>query len=415
MSPSGGQYQVVHVKPLIVVDQHIPFATELFSEIGRVRAVAGHEIDHSAVVDADAIVVRSITRVDKTLLSGSNVRFVGTATAGTDHLDTGFLSASGILWASAPGANASSVVEYVLAAISVIASRARANWRSRTLGVVGCGHVGELLAETAERLGMSVLRNDPPRAECEGEKGFIALNDLMSHSDIVSVHLPLERHGPYPTFHLLEESKLSLLKRESWLIQSSRGGTCDESALIRAKRDGRLEALVLDVFENEPRPSLDTIAEADIATGHIAGYSIDAKRRGVEMIRSSLCSVLGIEEGKELQAQMSNSSKTANLGTLKIVEPMDEKGQVMSPSDPGWLDAVLRQMIDIRQDDERFRSAMGAKTSQDVAGTSPVESAAAFHDYRASYPPRRTFSAFGYPRESSNEDLYRALGLHPVD
>lgn len=402
------------MKPLIVVDQHIPFAADIFSEIGQVRAVSGHEIDQSVIADADAIVIRSITKVDKTLLSGTNVRFVGTATAGTDHLDTDFLSTAGISWASAPGANASSVVEYVLAAISVIARREGADWRRGTLGVVGCGHVGGLLAKTAERLGMWVLRNDPPRADREGEKGFAALHDLMSHSDIVSVHLPLVLHGPYPTYHLLGEPELSLMKYGSWLIQSSRGTTCDERALVHAKRDGRLKALVLDVFENEPRPSLDTIATADIATGHIAGYSIDAKRRGVEMIRTSCCDALGIEKEGSTDGRISNSSEVATLEAARIAEPMDKNGQIMSSSDPDWLDDVVRQMIDIRQDDERFRSVMGSMTSQHVADKSPAEFAAAFHAYRASYPPRRTFSAFSYPKESQNAALYQALGLRPL-
>ena len=403
------------MKPQIVVDQHIPFATELFSEIGEVHSVPGHKIDNSAVKNANAIIVRSITSVGEQLLRGSKVRFVGTATAGTDHLDTDFLSAADISWASAPGANARSVVEYVMAAISVIAIKRSTTWRDRTLGIVGCGHVGELLSQAAERLGMTVLRNDPPRAGQGGETEFVSLEFLMSHSDIVSVHVPLIRNGAHPTYHLIAEKELSFLKHGSWLIQSSRGSTCDESALIRARRAGVLQALVLDVFENEPLPFQESIVVADIATGHIAGYSVDAKRQGVEMVRTSLCSALGIDVKDSTSSQHPHPRESQGMESHLIAEPQNLQGQSTGPSDLAWLDKVVRQMIDIRQDDERFREVMGCNRSREEASLFDTERKAAFHAYRASYPPRRAFSNYGFPSDSPNQDMFRALGLQPAD
>jgi len=376
------------LSPRIVLDAHIPGAADVFSSIGRVVALPGHEMDAEAARNADILIVRSITKVDESLLKGSSVRFVGTATAGIDHLDTEFLSASGIGWASAPGANADSVVEYVLGSIAVIAKRSGARWRERTLGVVGCGQVGERLARRAEDLGMRVLRNDPPRADMEGADGFVDLSMLLAESDIVSVHVPLEHDGCYPTWHLVDADGVLSMRPGAWLIQSSRGGTVDEQAAVQARRSGHLGALILDVFEGEPMPDPASVAAADLATGHVAGYSRDAKRNGVLMIRDAVRRFLGrTAEGADDAATI--------LGQLT-------RPPGFGVDDPAWMDHVLRQVIDLCSDDARFRDV--------IASNEPAEG---FHAYRAGYPARYAWSRYAAWQDARLEErsMLAALGF----
>lgn len=379
------------MRPTIVLDSHIPEASDIFSRIGRVISLPGPEIGPEVVKKADILVVRSITQVGENLLSGSSVQFVGTATAGIDHLDTEYLSAKGIEWANAPGANAESVVEYTIAAMSVIASRGQSSWQDKTLGVVGCGQVGERLCQRAESIGMRVLRNDPPRAQKEGGDSFVDLQNLVASSDIVSVHVPLETSGLHPTWGLLDKSILNAMKPSAWLIQSSRGGTVDEAAAVSARAEGRLGALVLDVFENEPSPDPATIEMADLATGHIAGYSRDAKRQGVLMIRDAALRHLGVE----------TSSQTDEGAPLsELIAPVDKRGLRISPEDPQWLDGITRQVMDIRDDDRRFRDVI--QSSDPVAG---------FHRYRADYPPRYSWSRYVASGDDTEKRLLASLGF----
>ncbi len=379
------------MKPRILVDQDIPGAVDIFSGFGEVQPVPGHDIDARAVRHADVLVVRSITRVDASLLAGSSVGFVGTATAGLDHMDIDFLTASGIAWASAPGANAESVVEYVLATIAVIASRRSASLHRKTLGIIGCGDVGERLAVRAESIGMRVLRNDPPRADREGADAFVELNRLLPKCDIISIHVPLVRSGMHPTEMLVGPRAFGLIRSSAWLIQTSRGGTMDEVWAARARTDGRLDALVLDVFAGEPHPDPAIVEAADVATGHIAGYSRDAKRNGLLMIRDALERYLGL-------GTPSSSAGGNHQGVLK--RPLDSRGQPVPVHDPSWLDMVLRQVIDVRSDDTRFRRV--------VASSNPVEG---FHAYRANYPARYSWSRYAAWPDATGEEVGRLCAL----
>lgn len=361
--------------------------------MGEIHPIPGHEITRETVQKADAVVVRSITRVDETLLSGTRISFVGTATAGIDHLDTAFLSDSGIVWANAPGANAESVVEYVLAAMSVIASRVMMSLAGKTLGVIGCGQTGERLARRAERIGMRVLRNDPPRAEREGDEGFHSLRHVLAHSDMVSVHVPLTTSGPYTTRHLVDAAGIALMRPGAWLIQTSRGGTVEESAAMSARRNGQLGALILDVFEGEPGPRMESISIADIATGHIAGYSRDAKRNGALMIRDALCRHLGIEP---------RTTSAVEIEVSALRPPVDSYGLPSGADDPAWMDGLLRQIVDIRGDDQRFRTVMQENDGRGHA----------FHSYRATYPARYSWSRYQAPWSTKSEQhLLEALGF----
>ena len=377
----------------IVLDAHIPFALDIFSEMGVVHAVVGHDIGPETVKNADMLVVRSITRVDKKLLNGSRIRFVGSATAGTDHIDTEYLSGSGIQFANAPGANADSVVEYVLASLALLSLKSGEHLLEKSIGIVGCGNVGTRLADLCTALGMTVFLNDPPREEEEGSTLFTPLPELLGRCDILSIHTPLIKIGQHSTRDLISHEQITLLREGTWLVHTARGGVCNEGSLVRARREGRLSGLVVDVWENEPLPNSQLIEAADVATGHIAGYSIDAKRRGVMMIRAAA--------SRFFESSWISSESASDPIERTITESR------WASSETEHLDSVIRQMVDIRGDDQRFRAAMARTEGR----------ALAFHTYRADYPERYSFSAYTAPatstdaRMSSGADVLIALGL----
>ena len=258
----------------IVVDRDIPFLEGVFENWFDVRYLAGREIGPADVRDAVALVVRTRTRCDAALLDGSSVRLVATATIGTDHIDQDYCATRGIAVASAPGCNAAAVAQYVSAALHALAL----DCPGATLGVVGVGHVGTLVAEAGSRAGMRVLRNDPPREAAEGPAGFTSLPELLAASDVVTLHIPLWPENR----DFADEAFFAAMKSGASFINASRGEVVDEEALLAARP--RLDKLVLDVWKHEPTINLRLLAAADIATPHIAGYSIQGKINGTQAV-----------------------------------------------------------------------------------------------------------------------------------
>jgi erythronate-4-phosphate dehydrogenase len=273
---------------LVVADENIPFVRETFGHVGEVRTLNGRAINPDAVRDADILLVRSVTRVDRGLVTDSRVRFVGSTTIGTDHIDQGYLRDRGIIFAHAPGSNAISVVEYVLASLLWTAVRKGESLRGKTMGIVGIGNIGSRLAARLSAFGMRVLKNDPPlaaAAEAEGRThDFVSLETVLAESDIVTLHVPLERKGPYATYHLVDDAALAWMKQDAWLINTCRGAVVDNLALRRTIEAGQLGATILDVWEGEPEPGPDLLRLTDVATPHIAGYSFDGKVLGTMMV-----------------------------------------------------------------------------------------------------------------------------------
>jgi erythronate-4-phosphate dehydrogenase len=277
----------------ILADANIPHAEDLFAAFGRVEVRPGAALDARTVADADVLLVRSVTVVDADLLRGSRVRFVGSATIGTDHVDLDFLATEGIAFAHAPGSNAESVVEYVLAALlAVLAARGEA-LRGRTVGVVGCGAIGGRLALRLPALGAEVLRNDPPLAEASGVQWeYHPLDAVLDRADVLTLHPPLTRTGPYPTHHLIGARELEALRPGALLVNASRGAVVDNAALREALGAGRLGGAVLDVWEGEPSPDPAVLARCALGTPHIAGYSYDGKVEGARMLAAALAAWL---------------------------------------------------------------------------------------------------------------------------
>jgi erythronate-4-phosphate dehydrogenase len=275
----------------ITVDENIPFGKEAFGTLGEVETVSGRNLTSGQLKETEILVVRSVTQVKSQLLSGTAVKFVGTATIGTDHIDLDYLKSQNIQFTSAPGSNAESVAQYVTAALLEIAERKNLTLEKKTIGIIGVGNTGSRVARNAEALGMKVLLNDPPKKRGTGDSKFLPLSELFE-SDFLSLHVPLNLEGDDKTFHLINQDFFNHLQPECHIINSSRGPVIDNSALEMALSQKMIAGAVLDVWEKEPGLSKDLLELVDIGTPHIAGYSYDGKVRGTEMIYAEACSFL---------------------------------------------------------------------------------------------------------------------------
>ncbi|KAA8730476.1 4-phosphoerythronate dehydrogenase PdxB [Ewingella americana] len=277
----------------ILVDENMPYAVELFSRLGNVQAVPGRPIPQDALNDADALMVRSVTKVNEALLAGKPVKFVGTATAGTDHVDDAWLQQQGIGFSAAPGCNAIAVVEYVFSSLLILAQRDGFQLRDKTVGIVGVGNVGSRLNARLRALGIRTLLCDPPRADRGDEETFSSLDQLVAEADILTFHTPLNMSGPYSTHHLVDADLLARLPADRILINACRGEVVDNAALLDALNGSKKLTAVLDVWEPEPDLSLALLDKVAIGTAHIAGYSLEGKARGTTQVFEAFSQFIG--------------------------------------------------------------------------------------------------------------------------
>ncbi|WP_287935124.1 4-phosphoerythronate dehydrogenase [Duncaniella freteri] len=272
----------------IIFDRNIPFISKPLSSIGEAIPMTGTEITNETVKDADAIIIRTRTRCDATLLKDSKCRFIGTATIGTDHIDLPYCASRGITVANAPGCNAPAVAQWVLSAISTYLGDTR-SLSDITLGVIGAGNVGSVLIRWAEGLGIKTIVNDPPlQRQSSGSYRFSSLSDIADKCDVITVHTPLTRTGDHPTYHLIDNSFISNLKRRPLILNAARGPVTDTLALINGLESGKISALGIDCWEEEPNINLQLLEQALIATPHIAGYSRQGKIRASQMVLDEL-------------------------------------------------------------------------------------------------------------------------------
>lgn len=375
---------------LIVADENIPLIEEFFASFGEIRRLPGRQITRADVHDADVLLVRSVTRVDRELLEGSAVKFVGTCTIGTDHLSLDDFEHAGIQWASAPGCNARGVVDYVLGSLLTLADIEGADLAQRTYGVIGAGEVGGRLVRVLRDLGWMVQVCDPLRQAAEGGD-YVSLEQIIEQCDVISLHTPLSKSGDFATWHLLDEARLNRLKPGTWLINASRGPVVDNAALrnvLNARED--LQA-VLDVWEGEPQVDVELADLCVLATPHIAGYSLDGKQRGTAQIYQALCAFLG-------------QTPQVQLADL-LPAPWLAKVELSANSDQAWaLAMVCRGVYDPRRDDADFRRTL----------TGPVDQQKqAFDGLRKHYPVRREIEGLTVHIEGHNPALTKmaaALG-----
>ena len=274
----------------IIVDENMPYAEELFSQLGEVILKPGRTLTADDLVDVDALMIRSVTKVNAELISKANkLKFVGTATAGMDHVDQALLQEKGIFFTAAPGCNKVGVAEYAFSVMMVLAQQQGFSVFDKTVGIIGAGQVGRYLEKCLKGMGINVLINDPFKQEEGDSRSFTPLAELIERSDIITLHTPITKDGPHPTHHLIDEAVLNGLRSDQILINAARGPVVDNQALKQRllKNDGFTAAL--DVFEFEPEVDMELLPLLAFATPHVAGYGLEGKARGTTMIFNSYC------------------------------------------------------------------------------------------------------------------------------
>lgn len=371
----------------IVADANIPFVRECLSSVGEVRVLSGRDITPQVVADADGLLVRSITPVNEQLLAGSPVRFVGTATIGFDHVDVPYLARCGIGFASAPGSNANSAAEYVIAALLEVARRKKVRLEGSSIGVIGVGNVGGRVARKCEALGMQVLRNDPPLQRRTGDPRYVPLEALYD-CDFVTIHTPLTKEGIDKTFHLADAGFFARLKQGAVFVNASRGAVVETQALKAAIRSGRLRAVVLDVWEGEPTIDVELLGMVDLATPHIAGYSFDGKVAGMIMIYRSLCEHFRLTPKFDVKDFLPASE----IPRVEIATG--------DASDEELLARAAERIYSVARDDRDTRK---------IVDQPPEERGRFFDALRRNYPVRREFQNTTVVLDKPRESLARKL------
>ena len=365
----------------IVCDNKIPFLKGALEPYAEVVYLPGKDTTAEDVRDADAIITRTRTKCCESLLKGSSVRMIATATIGFDHIDTEWCERNGIGWTNAPGCNSWSVRQYIASLLVTMARDFGFNCSDKTLGVIGVGNVGGKVAEIARTLGFKVLLNDPPRARKEGPDAFVSLDEIIRSADIITCHVPLQREGEDATWHLFDEERIAQLRPDQILINSSRGEVVDNLALKKALQAKSLKAASLDVWENEP--DFDTELQELLFTGtpHIAGYSLDGKANGTWM------SVQAVAEALDLPC------RDWRVKEIPLpAQPVEFKLDAAGKSFQQVLTEAILYTYNILDDDRRLR-----------------QSPSTFEAQRSDYPVRREFPAFTVELTNATAEQSRAL------
>jgi len=368
----------------IIADENISFAQEAFSQFGNVELVHGRKITLQILKDADILIVRSITRVNKDLLDSTPVRFVGTATIGTDHIDLDYLKQKGITFTDAKGCNSDAVAEYVFTAVTKLAVQHFTDLEGKTIGVIGTGNIGSRIVRIAESFGMNVLKNDPPLQRETGSNDFVSLKEALT-ADVITIHVPLNLDGDDKTVYLLNESNLRLIKDDAILINAARGQVINNSDLIKFLRTNNVHT-ALDVWENEPDISIELLKQTEIATPHIAGYSLEGKVNGTKIIYDALCNFLGEEKKWHPHLPEVSSSRIEINNSGNITEDSAK---------------IFNTIYDMGRDDSDMRKLINLPAA---------ERPHHFDLLRKNYPLRREFSNYNVSIKSKDERLEKILG-----
>ncbi len=364
----------------IVADDKIPFLKGVLEPFGIVEYFPGKEINRQVLKNADALITRTRTKVNKELLEGTLVKFVATATIGTDHLDKDWLTKKDINWVNAPGCNSGSVMQYIGGALTYLSYKHNFDFTKMTLGIIGVGNVGSKVARLGKNLGFNILLNDPPRERNEGKSQFTSLPELLRASDILSMHVPLNKTGRDKTQGLVNKEFLRSTKKGAIFINSSRGPIVEESSLKEALISRKIANSVLDVWQHEPEIDPELMKLVDIATPHIAGYSIDGKANGTSMVVNALSSYFHLPISNwypDTLPEPNNKSITINCEHL---------------SDQKILEKAVRFTYEIEGDDQNLRKNL-------------IE----FENLRGNYPIRREFSSYEIQLENETERIIKKL------
>ncbi|MFO7447000.1 MAG: 4-phosphoerythronate dehydrogenase [Ignavibacteriaceae bacterium] len=367
----------------IIVDENIAFANEAFSQFGEVVLLHGRKINNEILNNADVLIVRSITNVNKDLLENSSVKFVGTATIGIDHIDLDYLHKNNIQFTDAKGCNADAVAEYVFTALTCLAVQNDIGLEGKTLGVAGVGNIGSRVVRLAENAGLKVLKNDPPVQRKTGSNDFVTFNEILK-ADIITLHVPLNTKGIDKTVHLLNSEILSQLKDGAILINASRGQVTDNKALLEVIDNKKLQ-VVLDVWENEPAINNNLLEKVKIGTPHIAGYSLEGKVNGTKIIYDALCKYYGHE----------NTWRPKLPPVKNPYIDFENKGNPFED-----MGTVFNRVYNIKRDDKELKKMIWVQES---------ERASYFDVLRKNYHLRREFNNYTVKLNKKDEKVKPVL------
>ncbi|HBE01824.1 MAG TPA: erythronate-4-phosphate dehydrogenase [Spirochaetia bacterium] len=376
---------------IIYADENIPFAGEAFSTIGETILFPGRSPDPKIIKKTDLLIIRSITKTGAALLAGSPVKFVGTATIGTDHVDIEYLDKHGIAFTSAPGCNSNSVSEYITAAVVKYLLEENYRPENTVIGIIGCGNVGSKVELKMRALGLKVLVYDPPLAEKSAQYNFSSLLEITGKADIITLHVPLTKSPPYPTFRLADHAFFSSFAKPILFINSSRGQVTNEKALRSALAAGQVKKAVLDVWDNEPAISRETMLAAWLGTPHIAGYSMNGKINGTEMIYQAAC--------RYLETKPVWKPDLSKLQTERMVNYHREKSFLYN------LDQIITAGYKLSADHELLYK---------TCDLSPAERGKHFDLLRKNYPQRWEFQHTKVTGDFTPAEMQiiRQLGFH---
>lgn len=368
----------------IIADENIPFVDIAFANLGEVRTVAGRDLSYADLGEAEILLVRSVTPVNEKLLANSAIRFVGTATIGLDHIELAYLHHRGIGFANAPGCNATAAAEYVISALLVIAERQGFNLSNKTVGIIGCGNVGSRVLKKLTALNINCLVYDPPQQEQRGNLDYVDLETVLT-ADIITLHVPLEKNGRYPTYHLISEPVLKRLSHQVVLINTSRGAIIDETALLNQLAIHPQMTVILDVWNNEPDINPLLLQRAALSTPHIAGYSLDGKVRGTEMLYAAVCHYF--QKSPVWQSQ--TSLPAPPLTRLTFSNQIDDNTAIRT---------AVMACYDIRRDDATLRRL-----------EQTIQPKTFFDSLRKYYPVRREFDCVKIELPTEKTQLAKQL------
>lgn len=380
----------------IIVDNKIPFIKGVFEPYAEVLYLPGRDTTAELVKDADALVTRTRTICNEVLLQGSSVKAIATATIGFDHIDTGWCEANGIWWTNAPGCNSWSVKQYISSVLVRLAARHGLQLDRLTIGVIGVGNVGSKVAAAASALGMKVLLNDPPRVRANdypvipgaGRDAFTDLDTIVKRADIITLHVPLEKGGEDPTWHLFDADRLGRLSASQILINSSRGPVVDNRALKAVLKAKGIKGAVLDVWEGEPELDPELVSLLDYATPHIAGYSADGKANGTMMSVQAIASRFGLPLTDWRPTGIPAPTHGAHTGEEAQSFTLDAAGK----SRQQVLSEAILHAFDVAVDSDALRGDISS-----------------FERLRGDYPVRREPSAFTITLANGSPSLAEAL------
>ena len=374
-----------------VVDENIPFAREAFSHLGSVTLLPGRGITREAIRKAHALIVRSVTKVDAALLADTDVQFVGTATTGVEHVDREYLAARNIGFAAALGCNANAVAEYVLTALLVTAHTKELRLNGKTLGIIGAGRIGSIVAAKAPALGIRTLLHDPPLARATGEQRYRSLAETLQ-ADFITLHVPLTYDGPDATLHLIGANELAHMTPSAILINTARGEVVDNAALLEALTGGTIAGAILDVWEREPAIDWDLLDRVTLGTPHIAGYSSDGKINGTVMVYHACCRFWGIEPAWVPPSDPPAAPAPGSLPHLQF-DATGKDFQTLAHD-------ILTTLYDLPADHARMRDVLAVPESL---------RSQAFDRLRRDYPHRREFAASPISITSGDRNLIARL------